>query len=151
MSFLCSKPPMTCHVIQGASKSPPGTRTPVLCYICDLLSHGLPAHPAVAAQAFLLFGYSRLAPTTGHCTCFSVCLVCWLRLFPPPGMPLWASLSTAAMSNPSPPSPHSLRPFCRWNLVLAHTLHNLLICFIVCILSLQCQPQKGHSLDCFVW
>lgn len=36
--------------------------------------------------------------------------------------------------------------FPSWNLLLANKLHHLLICFIVCILSLHCELHEGKSL-----
>lgn len=146
--ILCSKPPLTCCVIQGASLALPGhiylpplhlwpplpSLPPSFCY-----SHtGLPA----------LWIY-KLAPTTDHLhLLFCLPGVHQLGVCPPPQClfgPAYQQLPPQPQPSPSSFSIH----FSSWSLVLANMLHNFLICLIVCILSLQCKPWKGQNFYLF--
>lgn len=154
MPILCSqKPPVTCHVTQDDSRCPSRTHTSWSSVVSDLVSYCL---LPPSALDILLFGYSGQAPSSGHLLSLPGML---FSRYPRGSLPYLLQWALSGPPNPKlphgtlrPPFPPSLLHFSPWTSLLANILHNSLICFIICILSLPCELQKGKHvcLFCFV-
>ena len=153
VALLCSKSPVMGHVSRGKAKAFRDLHNLAL-LVSDLISYCPPPPSAPATWVFLRLEDYMWAPISGHQH-----LLCCL----PGGLFSRAAHAALCLLHgclPGPPTEmHHTQPqpglgsffvfFPPWDLLLATILRNCLICFNVCILSLQCKLHAGKHLYLF--
>lgn len=152
MPILCSqKPPVTCHVTQDDSRCPSRTHTSwssVSLWPRLLLPSASFCCRHLALWVFWAGSFFGALTVSARNALFQVST--WLTAILPSVSPFWTTEPQIATWPPfRPPFPPSLLHFSPWTSLLANILHNSLICFIICILSLPCKLQKGKHLCLF--